>query len=83
MKEKILTIVRELQSQREAAHIVPPHVLTSEIINRGCHNPYAAINELCKEKKLQWHRTINDMAFTIKEEKLTNTDINTKPYVQK
>jgi len=65
MKEKILAIIRELQSEREAAHIVPPHVLTSEIINRGCHTPYAAINELCSEGKLQWHRTLNDMAFTI------------------
>lgn len=65
MKEKILSIIEELQKEREAAHIVPPHVRTSEIINRGCHNPYATINELCKEGKLQWHRTINDVAFTI------------------
>lgn len=69
MKEKILSIVRELQGEREKAHIVPPHVLTSEIINRGCHNPYAAINELVSEGKLEWCRTLNDVAFTIKESK--------------
>ncbi len=68
MKEKILDIVRGLQAEREARHIVPPHVLTSEIINRGCHNPYVAINELVKEGKLDWCRTLNDMAFTIRKE---------------
>lgn len=65
MKEKILSIVRELQREREKAHIVPHFVLTSEIINRGCHNPYAALNELCNEGNLKWHRTLNDIAFTI------------------
>ena len=51
-KEKILAIIAEIQSEREAAHIVPPHVLTAEIINRGCHQPYQAINELCAEGKI-------------------------------
>lgn len=69
MKEKILSIVRELQSEREAEHIVPSHVCTSEIINHGCHNPYAALNELVSEGKLSWCKTLNDMAFTIKESK--------------
>lgn len=27
-KEKILAIIAEIQAEREAAHIVPPHVLT-------------------------------------------------------
>ena len=66
MKEKILKVVRKLQSEREAAHIVPPHVRTAEIINRGCSNPYAAINELVYYGKLNWCRTLNDIAFTIK-----------------
>lgn len=67
MKEKILAIVGELQAQREAAHIVPPHVRTSEIISRGCPDPYADINELCRDGKLNWCRTLNDMAFTINQ----------------
>nr|DAX06748.1 MAG TPA: hypothetical protein [Caudoviricetes sp.] len=65
-KEKILAIIAELQAEREAAHIVPPHVLTAEIINRGFHQPQQDINELCAEGKINWHRTLNDMAFTIK-----------------
>lgn len=68
MKKKILITISELQAKREAAHIVPPHVLTSEIINRGCHNPYKAINELVEEGKLRWNRTLNDVAFTINKE---------------
>ena len=30
------------------------------------HQPYQAINELCAEGKINWCRTLNDMAFTIK-----------------
>lgn len=66
-KEKILAIIAEIQAEREADHIVPPHVLTAEIINRGFHQPYQTINELCEEGKIKWRRTINDMAFTIKK----------------
>lgn len=65
-ERKILAIIAEIQAEREAEHIVPPHVLTAEIINRGCHQPYQAINELCAEGKINWCRTLNDMAFTIK-----------------
>ena len=67
-KEKILAIIAEIQAEREAAHIMPPHVLTAEIINRGCNKPYKAINELCAEGKINWCRTINDMAFTIRKQ---------------
>ena len=67
-KEQILAIIAEIQAERESAHIVPPHVLTSEIINRGFHKPYQAINELCSEGKIDWHRTLNDMAFTIRKQ---------------
>ena len=67
-KEKILAIIAEIQAEREAAHIIPPHVLTTEIINRGCHQPYQVINELCAEGKINWCRTLNDMAFTIRKQ---------------
>lgn len=66
-ERQILAIIAEIQAEREAAHIVPPHVLTAEIINRGCHQPYQAINELCAEGKINWCRTLNDMAFTIRK----------------
>lgn len=66
-KEQILAIIAEIQAKREAEHIVPPHVLTGEIINRGFHKPYQALNELCEEGKIDWCRTINDIAFTIRK----------------
>lgn len=65
-KEQILAIIAEIQAERKAAHIVPSHVLTVEIINRGFHQPQKALNELCAEGKIEWCRTLNDMAFTIK-----------------
>lgn len=66
-KEQILATIAEIQAEREAAHIVPPHVLTAEIINRGFHKPYQALNELCDEGKIDWCRTLNDIAFTIRK----------------
>ena len=66
-KEKILAIIADIQAEREAAHIVPPHVLTTEIINRGCQQPDQSINELGAEGKINWCRTLNDIAFTIRK----------------
>ena len=66
-KDKILALIAYIQAEREAAHIVPPHVLTTEIINLGFHKPYQAINELCEEGKIDWCRTLNDTAFTIRK----------------
>lgn len=65
-KDQILAIIAEIQAERKAAHIVPSHVLTAEIINRGFHQPQQALNELCAEGKIDWCRTLNDMAFTIR-----------------
>ena len=65
-KEQILAIIADIQSEREAAHIVPHHVLTTEIINRGVHQPQQALNELYEEGKIDWCRTLNDTAFTIR-----------------
>lgn len=65
-KEKILAIIAEIQAWREAAHIVPSHVLTSEIINLGFPKHYQAINELVREGRINWCKTLNDMAFTIR-----------------
>ena len=69
MKEKILATIAELQAKREKANIVPAHVLTTDIIKSGFHKPYEALNELYLEGKVEWHRTVNDIAFTIKETK--------------
>lgn len=65
-KEQILAIIAEIQEERKASHIVPNHVLATEIINRGFHHPQQAINELCAEGKIDWCRTLNDTAFTIR-----------------
>ena len=65
-KEQILAIIAEIQEERKASHIVPNHVLTTEIINRGVRQPQQALNELYTEGKIDWCRTLNDTAFTIR-----------------
>lgn len=65
-KEQVLAIIADIQSEREAEHIVPCHVLTTEIINRGIHQPQQALNELYAEGKIDWCRTLNDTAFAIR-----------------
>lgn len=67
-KERMLQAIEELQRQREEAHIIPCHVRCAEIISRtGIHQPFQSINELVKDGKIAWCRTINDVAFTIKK----------------
>ena len=65
-KEQVLSIIAEIQEERKAAHIVPNHVLATEIINRGVHQPQQSLNELYAEGKIDWCRTLNDTAFTIR-----------------
>lgn len=65
-KEQVLAIIADILSARNAAHIVPCHVLTTEIINRGVNQPQQALNELYEEGKIDWCRTLNDTAFTIR-----------------
>ena len=65
-KEQILAIIADILSERKASHIVPCHVLTTEIVNHGVHQPQQALNELCAEGKIDWCRTLNDIAFTIR-----------------
>nr|DAG24431.1 MAG TPA: hypothetical protein [Caudoviricetes sp.] len=66
-KEQVLTIIADILSERKAAHIVPLHVLTTEIINQGVHQPQQSLNELYAEGKIDWCRTLNDSAFTIRK----------------
>ena len=65
-KEQVLAIIDDILSERKAAHIVPCHVLTTEIVNHGVHQPQQALNELYTEGKIDWCRTLNDTAFTIR-----------------
>lgn len=65
-KEQVLSIIAEIQEERKEAHIVPNHVLATEIINRGVHQPQQSLNELYAEGKIDWCRTLNDTAFTIR-----------------
>ena len=65
-KEQVLAIIADIQEERKEAHIVPNHVLATEIINRRVHQPQQALNELYAEGKIDWCRTLNDTAFTIR-----------------
>ncbi len=67
MMEKILDIVRERQRQRESEHLVPAHVSFLDIKNGVDEDPQDTINDLCREGVLEWHRTLNSIAFLIRE----------------
>lgn len=68
MKEKVFNTINGILKERDEAHIEPRHALLTEIINRGCKTPQKALNELFKEGRIKWHRTLNDIAFTINNE---------------
>ena len=53
-------------AERKPAQIRPSHVPTTENVKHGVHQPQQALNELCTEGKIDWCRTLNDTAFTIR-----------------
>lgn len=68
MKEKVFNTIKGILKERDESHIEPKHALLSEIINRGCKTPQTILNELFREGRIKWHRTLNDIAITINKE---------------
>lgn len=65
LSELILDIIQRLSDEKRAKHIVPSAVLYSEISNALNEQIKPELNQLVKDKKITFHRTINDLSFEI------------------
>lgn len=59
----IFRIIQNIQKGKENNHIIPSHVLFSEICN-FCHSdPRKELNRLFLEGKIIYFKTLNQLAF--------------------
>ena len=54
-----------LQVEKEAKNIEPPHVLFEEILADVREQTKEELRQLCKEKKVEFHKTLNSISFNI------------------
>lgn len=66
MEEVLLAIIARIQGAKEAERIVPVDALfIADIMPAVKEVVKEELNRLVKEKRLVWHRTINDDSFRI------------------
>ena len=63
MKEILLEVIRKIQAEKKEKKQVPNHALYVEISNTMSDEIKKCLNELCKEKKIKFCKTLNDIAF--------------------
>ena len=63
LSEVLLNTIKEIQAEKKEKNITPNHALHAEISNRIHTEVKQALNKLCKEKKIRFCKTLNDLAF--------------------
>lgn len=69
LSEVVYFIIADICKEKQEKHIVPSYALYSEVSTRLHKQVGDAINELIKEGKLTWNKTLNDKAFQITNNK--------------
>lgn len=63
MKEILLEVIRKIQAEKKEKKQVPDYALYVEISNTMSDEIKKCLNELCKEKKIKFCKTLNDLGF--------------------
>lgn len=69
MREVLIEIIKDISSEKKAKNLFPAYALYTEISTRLHQKVGETLNELIKEGKVSWHKTLNDKAFELTEEK--------------
>lgn len=64
----IFETISLLQVEKEAKNIEPSGVLFEEILSDVRNRVKEEIRQLCREKKIEYHKTINSTSFKIIKE---------------
>lgn len=62
----VYDIIKQINERKKSARMEPSSALFSEISEEVSKEIKKEINELCKDGKLGFHRTINDFSFDAK-----------------
>lgn len=63
LKEFVVELLSDLIREREQKNLQPFSVTMTAIQNALVSDTRDVLNELCKEKVLTFHRTLNDISF--------------------
>ena len=61
----VYEIIANINRQKKDNSTVPPSALYSEIMDEVSRRVRDEINCLCKENKLTFHKTLNELSFDI------------------
>jgi hypothetical protein len=62
----VIQVVASIEADKKANHIEPSHAMMSEITNEVTRRLKCELNKGVGEGKLDWCKTINSIAFSIK-----------------
>lgn len=69
MEDELLKIVAAVQEAKKAKRMEPPNAMfVDDIMPAVLDLVKQTLNKLVKDRRLEWHRTINDESFCIKNE---------------
>lgn len=65
LSETVYSIIEGICKEKQDKHIVPSYALYSEVSTRLHKQVGEAINQLIKDGRLTWNKTLNDKAFQV------------------
>lgn len=65
-EEYMLSVVQSMLRERESARLAPLMVTKTDVLKRVTDTALECMRRLCLEDRLGYHKTLNDVAFTLK-----------------
>lgn len=68
-KEYVKGVVADIVNGKKLQRVVPNYALMENIKENILNDLIDTLREMCREHILDWHGTVNSVAFTVNEEK--------------
>ena len=65
-EDYLLNIIRTIEDNHKAQHIVPSYALKNEIMERIYDDMRSTLGSLLKSGKIEYHKTLNSWAVDVK-----------------
>lgn len=66
-EDYLLNIIRTIESEHKAQHIMPSYASKNEIMEQIYDDMRSALGSLLKSGKIEYHKTLNSWAVEAKE----------------
>lgn len=72
-KEYIKNIISDIEAKHVKENVVPNYVLMEDVKHAVIDDLVNALDEMCKDCTLEWHRTLNSVGFSVRDIEESNT----------